>query len=225
MSAAVLLMYLPEAYGEGVPAIPVTSGACRVAAADKADAVAQTRELTARTISNSFPKLAGRTIDFEAFESPSTFFKTRFSVTRYLTLRGTRIMLSVNPCVFELRAPPDGIEAIIAHELAHAENYIHRNLFDKIGLIKLVGSESLARFERRTDLLAIERGYGAGLKAYREWLYQNVPPENVEKKRRNYFSPDEIDAIREILEADPQRFRDLYRNVPMRPIENRGGES
>ncbi len=215
MNAAVLLMYVPGAYGEGVPAIPVTSGACRVAASDNVDTVVETREITARIVSKSFPKLAGREIDVTAFESATTFFKNRFSITHYLSFRGTRIMLSVNPCVFKLDAPPDGIEAIIAHELAHAENYVERNAIELLGLITLMGGDSLARFERRMDLVTIARGYAPGLIEYRQWLYRNVTESQAEKKRRNYFSPEEITALDAIMRSDPERYRGFYRRVPL----------
>lgn len=200
-------------------AAPLARGACQLVAEDRAAAVAETRDVSRRVIEKSFPRLAGRTIEVKPFESPSTFFKTRFSVSRYLTFRGTRIILSVNPCVFKLGAPPDGIEAIIAHELAHAEDYIGRGPFRRIGLVGLVSARALAKFERRTDLVAIERGYGDGLRGYREWLYQNVPSDNVEKKRRNYFSPEEIEAIQYILRSDPKKFRDYFDAVPLQKNE------
>lgn len=182
MSAAVLTFSTPAAFGGKISVTSMAPTACRLSSEDRIDAVQQIREISRRVVDASFPKLNGSNIDIKAFESPSTFFKTRFSISRYMTFRGTRIILSVNPCVFKLRAPVRGIEAIIAHELVHAENYIDRNLFQRVSLVKLAGANSLARFGRRTDLVAIERGYGNGLREYREWLYLNIPPDKVEKK-------------------------------------------
>ncbi|MBX3295789.1 MAG: hypothetical protein KF762_08760 [Acidobacteria bacterium] len=215
LSAAVLALSGSIFIPDSAAAAPLAFGACRVVAEDHSAAVARVSKISARVIESNFPKLVGRSIEFRSFESNSTFFKTRFSVSRYLTFRGTRILLSVNPCVFKLEAPPDGVEAIIAHELAHAENYFERNAFERLGLIRLLDGDSLARFERRTDLVAIERGYAPGLIKYRYWLYENVTSKQVEKKRRNYFSPEEIAALDAIMRSDPERFRGFYRGVPL----------
>ena len=44
------------------------------------------------------------------------------------------------------------------------------------------------------DEYALEAGCASGLKGYREWLYAHIPPEDVEAKRRDYYTPEEIDA-------------------------------
>lgn len=215
LSAAVLALSGSIFVPDSAAAAPLAFGACRVVAEDHASAVARVRKISARVIENSFPKLVGRSIEVRSFESNSTFFKTRFSVSRYLTFRGTRILLGVNPCVFSLAAPADGIEAIIAHELAHAENYFERNAFERLGLIRLLDGGTLTKFERRTDLVAIERGYAPGLIKYRHWLYENVTEKQAEKKRRNYFSPEEIAALDAIMRSDPERYRGFYLRVPL----------
>jgi len=43
-------------------------------------------------------------------------------------------------------------------------------------------------------LEAIKRGYGEGLKEYRLWLYGAVPAKSLPGKRKDYLSPEEIDA-------------------------------
>lgn len=215
LSAAVLALSGPLLFPDIAAAAPIARRACQLVPEDRAAAVSEIRDISHRVIAESFPRLEGRTIEVKPFESPSTFFKTRFSISHYLTLRGTRIILSVNPCVFKLGAPPDGIEAIIAHELAHAEDYIGRGPFRRIGLVGLISAKTLARFERRTDLVAIERGYSAGLIRYRQWLYGNLTAEQAKKKRRNYFTPEEIVAIDTIMVSEPKLFRELFLDVPL----------
>jgi len=39
------------------------------------------------------------------------------------------------------------------------------------------------------------RGYSQGLKQYRIWLYEHVPQSSLREKKRDYLSPDEIDAL------------------------------
>ena len=46
------------------------------------------------------------------------------------------------------------------------------------------------------DLEAIRRGYGNGLKSYRRLVYAHIAPSKLQTKLHNYFSPEEIAAIR-----------------------------
>ena len=71
-----------------------------------------------------------------------------------------------------------------------------------------------AKFERKADLEAIARGYGEGLKQFREWLYQNVPQKELEEKKRDYFSPEEIDLIMKILKEKPAMIDVWRKRVP-----------
>ena len=76
-----------------------------------------------------------------------------------------------------------------------------------------------AKFERRTDLDAIHRGYGDGLKSYREWVYAHIPSNKLPEKRRNYFSPEEIGAIQILLEKRPELIGYWTAHVPMSLLE------
>ncbi len=185
------------------------------------DAVAKTKKLIDEVIDQSFPELVGRTLRVRSFDSPSTFFKTRFSVTRFLTFRKTGFVFYVNPAVFEQGAPENGIRAIIAHEVAHADYYRLNGGFKAFGMVTLLDSDSLAKFERRADLTAIEKGYGKGLMEYREWLYRNVPSKYLEKKKRNYFSPEEIEMIVQAKAEYPHIIKHLMDRVPLTIAETR----
>jgi len=121
----------------------------------------------------------------------------------------------VNPEWRTKGAPIDGVRSILAHELAHIEDLSHGQRVRLLRLTGLLFKGWRARFERRADLTALARDYGPGLKTYRLWLYDHVPAGALEEKRRDYFTPEEIDAI---LAATASR-RDLFdywrQHVPM----------
>ena len=148
------------------------------------------------------------------FHSSSDYFRSRFSFSRFLTFRRLHYVVFVNPQVFEKNAPASGIRAIIAHELAHAAYYRRHNRFELFGLVSLQSKKFTARFERGADLQAIKRGCGAGLKEYREWLYQNIPATKIAAKKRSYFSPEEIDAILEASKEEPDLIDYWIKSVP-----------
>lgn len=184
-------------------------------------AVAETKRITEEIVAASFPELKDAKIEIKTFRSRSDYFRSRFSVSRFLTLRKLHYLIFVNPQVFEKNAPAIAIRAIIAHELAHAAYYRRHNRFGLFGLIALLSDSFTARFERAADLLAIGRGYGAGLEEYRMWLYQNIPAKKVAAKRRDYFSPEEIDLIREAIKSKPSLIDYWLKKVPRSAAEIR----
>jgi hypothetical protein len=103
-------------------------------------------------------------------------------------------VIRVNSAVALLAAPEEGKRAIIAHELAHLAYYANGNRVRLLGLIRLVSPGFRERFEKRADVEALRRGYAQGLKQYRIWLYQHVSADVLREKRRDYLTPEEIDA-------------------------------
>jgi hypothetical protein len=118
--------------------------------------------------------------------------------------------------------PSEALRGIVAHELAHADYFQCHNRLALLGLVRLVLPSFRARFERGADLEAIDLGYGEGLKAFRIWLYRNVPADRVWEKKRDYFSPNEIDAINEARAKQPGVIPTLQRCVPLnlKELEN-----
>ncbi len=201
-------------------ALPYTGFAqTRSGRVSDAEAIKMTRKLIDEIVAEAFPKLVDGKFKINAFRSEATFFKTRFSFSRYLTFRRVEYVMFVNPAVFERDAPEEGLRAILAHELAHADYYRRNGGFKTFGMIRLLSKRSIARFERGADLVAIEKGYGAGLKSYREWLYKNIPAKEIAKKERNYFSPHEIDLLTEAQTADPTIIERIMDDVPRTPVE------
>jgi hypothetical protein len=163
----------------------------------------------------SFPELEHVDLRVRTFRSPSDYFRTRFSVSRFLLLMRMRYFVDVNPALFQEQAPPDGVCAILAHELAHVGSLSRGNRIGRFGLVRLLSKRQTTKFERRADLEAIHRGYGEGLKTYRIWVYMHIPPSKLEEKRRNYFSPEEIAAIEKKLLERPELFVYWSKHVPL----------
>ncbi|GAC1615759.1 MAG: hypothetical protein PVS2B2_12410 [Candidatus Acidiferrum sp.] len=163
----------------------------------------------------AYPELRKKRIEVKTFRSSSDYFQTRFSVSRFLLFRPMRYFVEVNPLLFSGSPPGEGVCSILAHELAHVSSLSHGNRLRLFGLVRLVSRGYTARFERRTDLEAIRRGYGPGLLMYREWVYQHIPPQSLERKRRNYFSSEEIKTMLELSKADPALFAIWKRHVPL----------
>jgi hypothetical protein len=134
--------------------------------------------------------------------------------SRFLLLMRMRYFVDVNPVLLQCNAPSDGTRAIVAHELAHVVSLSHGNRLRRLGLIRLISERYTVKFERGADLEAIHRGYGDGLKAYRTWVYNHIPPDKLQQKLRTYFSPDEITAIQVKLQERPDLFEYWKRHVP-----------
>ena len=178
------------------------------------DAVNRTRVLVDQVIALSYPELKAAGIRIKSFRSRSAYFKARFGFPQFFFAR-MRYLVFVNPRAFELQPPEAGVRAIIAHELAHVVYYQRRKRVRLLGLVRLRSQRFSAEFERWADLKAISLGYGEGLKEYRRWLYQNVSASKLAEKRRNYFSPDEIDAILSASSRRPELLEYWLKHVPL----------
>ncbi|MBX7173541.1 MAG: hypothetical protein K1X72_21415 [Pyrinomonadaceae bacterium] len=185
----------------------------------QSDTIQKTQKIINEVVAKSYPELKSKNIEVQIFKSESDYFQSRFSFGKMLTLQKMRYIIFVNPKVFEKNAPESGIRSIIAHELAHVLYYSQRNRVELIGLARLSSKDFNQKFERGADLEAIARGYGEGLKDYRNWLYQNIPAKNLEEKKRNYFSPEEIDLMLEILQKKPETIEKWRKNVPRNKAE------
>ena len=178
------------------------------------NAIAETRKIVEEIVADSYPELKKAQIKVKTFNSNADYFRSRFTFSRFLTFRNLHYLILVNPKIYESGAPREGIRAIIAHELAHIAYYERHNCFELLGLVALQSNSFTARFERGADLQAIKRGYGEGLKIYREWLYKNIQAKNLNAKKRDYFSPEEIDLILEGVRQKPELINYFIENVP-----------
>ncbi len=170
----------------------------------------------------SYPELGHVDLRVRSFRSQSDYFRTRFSLSRFLLLMRMRYFVDVNAALFQEQAPSDGVCAILAHELVHVVSLSRGNRVRRFGLVRLLSKRQTTKSERRADLEAIHRGYGDGLKNYRIWVYLHIPPSKLQEKRRNYFSPEEIAAIEKKLLERPDLFAYWSEHVPsnLQEIQN-----
>lgn len=184
-------------------------------------AIERTGLLVEDLLSLSYPELRGTAIRVMQFQSTSDYFRARFSFARFF-FGPMQYLVLVNPRVFDLRVPTTGVRAILAHELGHVLFYKKLNRLQLLGLVRLISKAFMQEFERWADLQAISRGYGEGLREYRRWLYENIPASSIVKKQRNYFSPEEIEAILVALRDRPSLMEYWLRCVPrdLREIRN-----
>jgi hypothetical protein len=163
----------------------------------------------------SYPQLKDAGITLKEMQSDYVYFETRFTFTSYFLGRKLNYMISVNPEVLARQVPPDGLRAIVAHELAHVDYFHNQSRMGLLGLVRLVSAPYNSRFERGADLETIALGYGPGLQSFRTWLYRNIPLNRMEEKKRDYFSPSEIQAILSAVQGNPQLIQTFVRCVPM----------
>jgi hypothetical protein len=176
---------------------------------------ALTSPLVQQLIVARFPELTRKQIRVRTFNSDYDFFRTRFSYSRFFLFRRIRYFVEVNPRLLSLSPPPDGVCAILGHELTHISSMSHGNRLRLFGLIRLASGKYTSAFERRADLEAIHRGFAPGLKDYRHWIYANIPAEKVARKKRDYFTPEEIDALLSRLKQDPSLMDYWMHHVPL----------
>ena len=142
----------------------------------------------------AFPEISRTELRVRTFASSSDYFRAIFDWRRFVSGLPMRYTILANPRLCSLQAPEEGVRGIVAHELAHVLYYKRGSRMHLTGLVRMTSPRWRSRFERAADSTAISRGFGPGLKAYRQWLYRNVPPDKLRGKLRDYLSPEEIDA-------------------------------
>lgn len=159
-------------------------------------------------IDRSYPELQGLTFEHLTLQSPDVFFTSNVNLsTLWPTLwsgkpRDVVYRINYNPDFVSAGCPPEAVEAILAHELAHTLDYVEGGVPALLGVLNAIRlPQSNARYERRTDLRAIFRGYGKGLMAYRQWIYARLTPAELRLKRLTYYTPAEIALLMKALEA------------------------
>jgi hypothetical protein len=130
-------------------------------------------------------------------------------------------MIFFNPEAMRRHVPADGLRAIVAHELAHINFYESQSRMGLVSLVGLLLSSFTTRFERKADLDAIALGYGPGLEIYRTWLYRNIPREAEGEKKRDYYTPQEIEAFLQAETKRPGIMSNFQRCIPRNLAEIR----
>jgi hypothetical protein len=166
----------------------------------RADSVASIQTLVDEARKREFGELAAYTVVLDPLESESDFFTADVDTTTIGKPPAERTYrVRYNPKL--LADPPSNraVLAILVHELKHVLDYTKKateaELVD-FGVKYALDQPFRTGYERATDEHALSRGYGEGLKDYRHWLYERVTPDKLEEKRRDYYTPEEIDAYR-----------------------------
>ncbi|MBT9544167.1 MAG: M48 family metalloprotease [Candidatus Sericytochromatia bacterium] len=166
-----------------------------------ADLLPLLREIIAET----YPELKDITLTTGSFSESDSFFQSNFELQSLFSEQPI-YRIEVNPRIWRLSLPPLALKAVLAHELAHTRDYhlgknagAHKlqNVLCVLNQLRLY--ESLRTYEHRTDLQAIFRGFGPGLKQYREWLYPLLNAEELARKQEVYYTPAEIVALMQAL--------------------------
>ena len=219
------------------PSTATTTASTTTTAATTATTTSETpsarlERLVREEHARAFPEIAAAQLHFATFTSPTVFFMSNFDVGAALDGPPLALQIFLNPGVFDLDGGPGevALRAILAHELSHSLDYVRRAVVDGsdglVGLLPaLVWPPAEEEMERRTDLVAVQRGYAEGLIAYRLWLYRVLDDDGVREKRRVYYSPIELSmlgrlqarcphALAGALSTPPRSAREIARLAP-----------
>lgn len=188
------------------------------AAAADPPTTATLRALLAEVKTASYPELAALPMTTDSLSSSSVFFQSNFDVGEALAGR-LALVVDLNEAVLDDPPSDAALRAVLAHELAHSLDYAQR--FERDGaaglvalLPMLVWPPAEEEVERRTDVVAVARGHGVGLIAYRVWLYAHVTDDVVREKRRIYYSPLELDLLTRLFARCPEVVASAVRAPP-----------
>ena len=168
----------------------------------------------------SFPQLEDADITVYDLRSDFDYLQARFTVASFFT-RKLHHMIFFNAEAIRRHVPADGLRAIVAHELAHINFYESQSRMGLVSLVGLLLPSFTTRFERKADLDAIALGYGPGLENYRTWLYRNIAREAEGEKKRDYYTPQEIEALLQAETKRPGIMSNFQRCIPRNLAEIR----
>jgi hypothetical protein len=159
--------------------------------------------------SNEEFDLTDTEITFKTFNSDSVYLKTNGYKYFKRGKKQTTHQILVNNNFLECPPSPEGLQAIVAHELFHIHDY--RNIKRRKLIPKYLFKQ--IKYEHKTDLKVLQVGLGVGLIDYRNWIYQkisNLPKKKVSRvletdkeyerrikrllkiKKASYYTPEEI---------------------------------
>ncbi|MBY0515713.1 MAG: hypothetical protein K2P81_02310 [Bacteriovoracaceae bacterium] len=145
--------------------------------------------------SQYFSDIPKEHLGIKSFRSEAYFLQAQPYLKTLINRRqNRRYNVQINLRLLECPPTPEGLEAILVHELEHVRDYMGWSS----GHIALHGGKYAlscgvkVKYERATDAKVLELGLGEGLAQYREWVYQWLSPKDLAKKRLIYLTPEEI---------------------------------
>ena len=179
----------------------------------------QVMPLIEKIIKTSFPELANIKIQLGTVNKDSVFLESRPVIHSLFLPMKVQYKITINPALIELKLPLLAVEGILAHELAHTAFYVNKGRFQTMltGFVFLNHDKHVA-FERSTDIDAITRGYGEGIKAYRELAFINLNEAQLATKKQRYYWSNEIDALLAAYKTHPD-LRKVWLKTPPTNLE------
>jgi len=150
--------------------------------------------------SRFFPGLLSRSIEVKEFSSDAYFLQAKPKISTLIGQREKRkYFIEINKKLYECSPGKIALEGIIAHELTHINDYDSMSVPQIIGLAaKYTSKRARAEYERNTDRHVVQEGLGEGLIEYRNWIYQQLSPNELKLKRFYYLTPEEIAELMDI---------------------------
>lgn len=145
---------------------------------------------------NQFPELLQTQIKIENFTSDAYFLQANLKVKTVFKKPNRRTyVVEVNQKLYDCPPSPEGLQAILVHELQHVSDYLKWNSAEMMTFAAKYGMNKKfrTRYERHTDERTLLKGFGPGLIEYRIWIYQWLSPRELQNKKRYYFTPEEIE--------------------------------
>lgn len=154
------------------------------------------RLIVEKLLETKFTELKDKKIEMRKFENEDRYFFYTFAEDALHPFKSRTYIIRVNEKIMNKPPDRDALEAILAHELQHLADYSKMNVFQLCFLVFqyefLKNQKYIQKFERQTDLNVIAKGFEKGLMKYRIWLYKNIPADEIRKKKKNYYTPEEI---------------------------------
>ncbi|MBL7716961.1 MAG: hypothetical protein JNL01_15970 [Bdellovibrionales bacterium] len=137
-----------------------------------------------------FPTLRGISIQLRVKREKGYFLMTDIDAP-LKSARKRKYFIEYNPDFFQGSVPltQEALTAILAHELVHIRDYVERT---SAGVATLLTLQSSRKYERSTDRETLKLGFADGLIAFRQWIYARLDADDLEIKKRNYLTPEEI---------------------------------
>lgn len=148
--------------------------------------------MTQAILHSKFPALQDDIkIGYRSFDERGYFLQTDID-NLFAGPRKRSYFIEYNPALFTAKPPASAkaIAGILAHELVHIQDYAERSVLRVVMLF----IQATSVYERKTDKTAMDLGFSDGLMAYREWIYKQISPEEMALKKKNYYTPEEIQA-------------------------------
>lgn len=164
----------------------------------------------------AYPELAGRTFALSVLDEHDVFFQSNFVVVSTAPVR-LEYAMQANPRAFAAGIDDDMLRGVLGHELAHTLDYHRRTAAQLLELAPKAAFPTETTWERWTDLVAVDRGFGPGLLRYRAWLLARggvLDDAAIAHKRRVYYGPQELALLMDVKARCPRVFRAFFDAPP-----------